>query len=75
MSFQWSAWQITDTRPLAILPIWPGLAINTVFYAALLWIVTLGPGTARRFIRDKPGLCIKSGYDLRGGEAKGGREC
>ncbi len=51
-------------RVLPLRPIWPGFAINTVFYAALLWIVTLGPGTARRIIRRKQGRCINCGYDL-----------
>ncbi len=50
-----------------ILPVhvlWPGLVINTIFYAALLWLITLGPFTARRMIRRKRGHCIKCGYDL-----------
>ncbi len=47
-------------------PIWPGFAINTIFYAAIMWLVTLGPFAMRRVIRHKRGLCIKCGYDLRG---------
>jgi len=47
-------------------PIWPGFAINTVFYAALLWFLFFGSLTARRIIRRKQGRCIKCGYDLRG---------
>ena len=50
-----------------ILPVhvlWPGLVINTIFYAALLWLITLGQFTARRMIRGKRGNCIKCGYDL-----------
>lgn len=47
-------------------PLWPGFAINTVFYAAALWMLTLGPFTARRVIRRRRGVCIKCGYDLRG---------
>ena len=56
-------WQV---RFLPLHPIWRGFAINTVFYAALLWIVTLGPGTAR---------CINCGYDLRGEFSAGCPEC
>ena len=47
-------------------PVWPGFAINTIFYAAILWLLTLGPYTARRIIRRSRGRCIKCGYDLRG---------
>lgn len=50
--------------------IWPGFATNTIFYAAILWLLTLGPFTARRMIRRKRSLCIKCGYDLR--ETSGG---
>ena len=53
-----------DYLPLRLL--WPGFAINTIFYAAILWLLTLGPFNVRRFIRRKRGRCIKCGYDLRG---------
>ncbi len=61
-----------------ILPVhvlWPGLVINTIFYAALLWLITLGQFTARRMIRVKRGLCLKCGYDLRGTSGGGCPEC
>ena len=51
-----------------ILPIgliWSGIAINTLFYAVLLWLVTLGQFTLRRYIRREHGRCIKCGYDVR----------
>ncbi len=51
---------------LPLRPIWPGFAINTIFYTAILWCVTFGPFTIRRMIRHKRGLCAKCGYDLRG---------
>ena len=53
-------------RNLAVTPLWPGFAINTIFYAAILWFLTLGPFFARRIIRRKRGLCPNCGYDLRG---------
>ncbi len=56
-------------------PIWPGFAINTVFYAAVLWLLTLAPCTARRMIRSKRGFCIKCGYDLRGMDHNKCPEC
>ncbi len=57
------------------LPTWPDFAINTAFYAAILWLLTLGPFTARRMIRRKRGHCINCGYDLRGAEHKACPEC
>ena len=62
-------------RPLPLRPIWPGFAINTIFYAALLWLLTLGPFTARRMIRRKRGHCLKCGYDLRGADHEACPEC
>ena len=63
---------------LPLRPIWPGFAINTIFYAAIfviLWLLALGPFTARRFIRRKRGHCIKCGYDLRHAEHEVCPEC
>ncbi len=66
-------WTYQSELPLR--PIWPGFAINTIFYAAILWLLTLGPFNARRFIRRKRGLCINCGYDLRGAEHEVCPEC
>lgn len=74
---QWSSlhrveWIDTWTvyKPLAfsvpMRPYWPGFAINTVFYAAVLWGLSVAPFTLRRRRRIKRGLCLKCGYDLRG---------
>ena len=60
---------------LPYIPIWPGFAVNTIFYAVILWMLTLGPITARRMIRRKRGHCIKCGYDLRGDFSSGCPEC
>jgi hypothetical protein len=54
------------TRCLPLQPIWPGFAINTIFYAAMLWVVFTAPGALRRRRRRFRGLCIHCGYDLRG---------
>lgn len=51
-------------RLIPLLPIWPGFATNTIFYAAILWLLGLCPFTARRMIRRKRGRCIKCGYDV-----------
>ncbi len=65
--------------PLPLRPMWPGFAINTIFYAAILWGLTLGPFTAcritRRIVRRRRGHCIKCGYDLRGEFESGCSEC
>ncbi|MCH8822568.1 MAG: hypothetical protein IH984_03575 [Planctomycetes bacterium] len=60
-------------RSLPYRPIWSGFAINTLFYAAILWILWSSSSAARRLIRRKRGLCIKCGYDLRGNS--GGDVC
>jgi hypothetical protein len=52
---------------LPLLPIWPGFAINTVFYAAILWTLFAAPFALRKWRRIRRGLCPKCGYDLRGG--------
>ena len=67
--------RVDQSRIVPLRPIWPGFAINTVFYAAILWLLTLGPFTARRIIRRKRGHCIKCGYDLRGHSGGGCPEC
>ena len=64
-----------DGRWLPLRPIWTGFAINTIFYTASLWLLTLGPFTARRLIRRKRGHCIKCGYDLRGTKHEVCPEC
>ncbi len=59
------------TRALPVKPIWPGFAINTTFYAAILWL----PFALRRYVRVKRGHCIKCAYDLRGTEHEVCPEC
>jgi hypothetical protein len=53
-----------DLLPLR--PLWPGFAINTVFYAAIVWLLCAVPLALRRRNRIRKGLCAKCGYDLRG---------
>ncbi len=68
-------WNDHASSLLPLSPLWPDFAINTIFYAAVLWMLTLGPFTARRMIRHKRGHCIKCGYDLRGDFSAGCPEC
>jgi hypothetical protein len=69
-----------DTPPFAprllpLLPIWPGLAFNTLFYA-LLWYLALASARMvshnRRYRR---GLCPFCRYDLRADYSQGCSEC
>ncbi len=64
-----------DDELQLLTPIWSGFAINTVFYAAILWMLWLSPFVVRRFIRRRRGRCIKCGYDLRGAEHEACPEC
>jgi hypothetical protein len=67
ISFPWrTPVGVTLPRILPLRPIWPGFAINTIFYAAALWVVFLIPGMIKRTRRRFRGLCIHCGYDLRG---------
>ncbi len=52
-----------------------GTIVNTVVYAALLWVLYSTPFGLRRIIRRKRGHCIKCGYDLRGDLDAGCPEC
>lgn len=56
---------------LPLMPLWPGFAVNTAFYAAsiaTLWLTIGGSthllGTKKR--RRKRGLCESCGYDIQG---------
>ncbi|TVQ58055.1 MAG: hypothetical protein EA377_00400 [Phycisphaerales bacterium] len=51
-----------DCLPLR--PIFPGFAINTLFYALLLWLLLFAPFAARRMIRCRRGLCAKCAYPV-----------
>ena len=68
-------YQYTRTRALPLLPIWPGFAVNTIFYAAILWPLICGPFVLRRLIRRKRGLCVACGYDLRHADHNACPEC
>ncbi len=53
-------------KSLPVRPIWPGFAINTIFYATLLWLLIPGTFALRRFLRLKRGLCPKCAYPMGG---------
>ena len=58
-----------EGRLLPLRPMWPGFAINTVFYAVGLWGLFTAPFALRRRRRIRRGLCPKCAYDLRGVES------
>ena len=53
---------VTEPRVLPLRPIWPGFAINTLFYAVVLWLLIPGPFALRRLIRIRRGLCPACAY-------------
>jgi hypothetical protein len=53
-------------RAFPLRPLWPGFAINTIFYAAVLWVLFAVPGAIRKRVRRKRGQCAACGYSLRG---------
>jgi hypothetical protein len=52
------------SRLLPLRPIWPGFAINTLFYAGILWLLFAAPFALRRRRRIKRGLCPACGYPV-----------
>ena len=61
-----SAEQLVFGEPaLPLHPLWPGFAINTIFYAVILLALCYAPVKLRSFVRDRRGMCPSCGYDLR----------
>ena len=54
-------------------PIWPAFIANTLFYAAILWLLICGPFVLRRFARVRRGLCPRCAYPM--GESAVCTEC
>lgn len=51
---------------LPYFPLWPGFALNTLFYAAIAWGLYQLPLAIRRRRRRAKSLCIRCGYSLAG---------
>ncbi len=62
------AWRLMPMRPLLL-----GLAINTLVYATLLWLLAGGAFVLRRFLRVRRGICPKCAYPM--GESSECTEC
>jgi hypothetical protein len=56
-----------NQRFIPLRPIWPGFAINTLFYAGILWLLFAAPFALRRRFRGgriKRGLCPACAYPV-----------
>jgi len=53
-------------RVIPLSPRWPGLLLDTAFYAAILWTAFVGRSALVRTLRRRAGRCAVCGYDLRG---------
>ena len=62
-------------RVLALRPLAPGLAADTLLYAALLWIAWRGAGGLRRGRRRRRNRCTVCGYSLAGNTSGVCSEC
>ena len=60
-------------RLLPFWPVWPGFAINTVFYGSILWLLRAGLAALRRRRRIKRGLCPACAYPV--GDSEVCTEC
>ncbi len=66
---------VTADFGLPILPIWPGLFLNTLFYAAIWFAFFTGLAAVRTGRRLRRGLCPVCRYDLRGLPERACPEC
>ncbi len=69
----WTGLRSDYRAGLPLRPVWSGFAVNTFFYAAVLWLLIPGPFVLRRLIRMKRGRCVKCGYPM--GESDVCTEC
>jgi len=59
--------QVADGIAAGIIPfdpLWPGFAVNTLFYAGVLWVLFAGPFALRRKIRRRRGRCAACAYPI-----------
>lgn len=54
------------TTDVPYLPLWPGLILNTLFYAGIWWALLAILRFIRRTLRTRRGLCPSCGYDMQG---------
>jgi len=68
-------WPSLGPKALPLRPIPLGFVLNSLIYAAALWLLIPGPFVLRRSLRCHRGRCISCGYDLRGTEHERCPEC
>ena len=61
---KWSPNTGKQWHTLPMKPLWPGFAFNTIFYAAMLWVVFFVPGIVKRRVRRRRGLCPACAYPV-----------
>lgn len=59
-------WIATVHIAIPYLPLWRGLILNTLFYAAIWWVLLAMPRLIRHMLRARKGLCRSCGSDMRG---------
>jgi len=62
-------------RYLPLRPIWSGLIINTIIYAAIIWVMMFIASIMQQHRRFKKGHCPKCNYELRSDYSAGCPEC
>lgn len=55
---------LIPNRLVPLKPIWPGFAVNTLFYATILWLIFFAPGAIRRMFRRRRHQCPACGYPI-----------
>ena len=64
---------LLTARVLPLRPLWPGSAVNTIFYALVLGLLVYGTLVLRRILRYRRGLCPACAYPM--GESPTCTEC
>lgn len=52
---------VASLRRFAMIPVWPGFAIDVAFYASGLWVAIFAPLTLRGVVRRRRGRCVACG--------------
>ncbi len=65
---RWSVIRGKIGNRLPLVPLWPGFAINTIFYGTLAFAAMAGATALRRRRRFRRGLCVQCAYPCTGGD-------